>query len=412
MDESPKIAVVSPIAPYPPDSGSKIRIYHLIRVLHGMGFRIFLIIFSSNVSAAFPGTLKNWCEDIRLINPAQESRQVSGITRFWNRLVGNPFSPLPNLTGKIHDVLNDWEPHYVQIEKTIGVAYLDVPALKRNGARVVLEEGGVHHLAYSRLADVEMNILKKFLFRRRCQRLKKFEKDSVAEMDAVVAVSQKEADLIHEMNPNSNIILAPNGVSEEMVRAPIRPAGERKLAAFFCGDLSYQPNLHAAELIVDKLVPALKSRNIRMEFVIAGRGAPGSLKARAEKSGLIQFSGYMKDVATLFKHYAILINPMRLGGGTRLKMLEAMAYGCACVSTSIGAEGLGIEKDKHALIADTVNGLSRHLEQLVHNADLVTKLGDSAREHVKQRYLWPKCADRLVRFYLDGRARKSRTGNA
>jgi len=404
MDESRKIAVVSPIAPYPPDSGSKIRIYNLIRVLHSMGLRIFLLIFDSNVTAAFPGALKNLCEDIRVINPAGMREQVPATKRLWHRVFGYPFTPLPNLTQELHNVLSCWAPHFVQIEKSIGAAYLDVPNLKRHGTGVILEEGGVHHLAYNRLATNESNILKKWLFQRRSQRLKKFEIDSITAMDAVVAVSQKEADLIHAMNPRTNVIFVPNGVCEEMVQTPIRQAGERKLAAFFCGDLSYPPNLHAVEMIVYKLVPAIKARSITMDFVIAGRGAPERLKAQAEKTGSIQFLGYVPDIATLFQRYSIFINPMWLGGGTRLKMLEAMAHGSACVSTSIGAEGLEIPNGKHALIADTAEGLAKHLEHLIHNPEVATRLGDSAREHVKQKYLWPQCADPLVRFYLGSRA--------
>jgi glycosyltransferase involved in cell wall biosynthesis len=406
MDESRKIAVVSSIAPYPPDSGSKIRIFHIIRVLRDLGLRIFLLIFDSNVTASFPGTLKNWCEDIRVINPARIRQQVSAASRLRHRIIGQPFTPMPSLTEQLHDVLSYWAPHYVQIEKTIGAAYLDIAALKRQGTEVIWEEGGVHHLAYKRLAAIQSNPLKKWLFRRRSRRLKKFEKDAIAAMDAVVAVSQKEADLIHAMNPYTNIILVPNGVCEEMVRTPIRPAGERKMAAFFCGDLSYVPNLQAIEMIVYKLVPTLRARSIKMDFVIAGagQGPPSSLKARAEKTGSIQFLGYVPDIATLFRRYAILINPMWLGGGTRLKLLEAMAYGSACVSTSIGAEGLEIQNGKHALIADTAEHLSRHLEDLIHNPELATRLGDSAREHVKQKYLWPQCTDRLVRFYLGGGA--------
>ena len=401
MVESCKIAVVSPIAPYPPDSGSKIRLYHLIRILHSKGIRIFLLIFDSNVTDAFPGTLKNWCEDIRVIKPVGSRRQVSSRTRLWHRLVGDPFTPLPDLTQALHDVIIRWAPHFVQIEKTIGVAYLDVPTLKRLGVGIILEEGGVYHLAYKRLAANQSNIFKKALFQRRSRRLKRFEKDAVSAVDAVVAVSQKEADLIHAMNPRTNIISVPNGVCEDMVQAQIRPAGERKLAAFFCGDLSYTPNLHAAEMIIYKLVPVLKARNMTMDFVIAGRGTPESLKVQAEETGSVSFLGYVADIASLFKRYAILINPMWLGGGTRLKMLEAMAYGSACVSTSIGAEGLEIQNGKHALIADTAEGLAKHLEDLIHDPELATRLGDSARKLVKQKYLWPHCADLLVRYYLN-----------
>ena len=81
-----------------------------------------------------------------------------------------------------------------------------------------------------------------------------------------------------------------------------------------------------------------------------------------------------------------------------------MAHGSACVSTSIGAEGLELQHGKQALIADTAEGLAGHLEHLNHNPELATKLGDSAREHVLQKYLWPQCADPLVRFYLGNRA--------
>ena len=141
-----------------------------------------------------------------------------------------------------------------------------------------------------------------------------------------------------------------------------------------------------------------------MDFVIAGRGAPERLKARAKKTGSIQFLGYVQDIATVFQRYSIFINPMWLGGGTRLKMIEAMAHGSACVSTSIGAEGLELKDGKHALIADTVEGLAVHLGHLIHNPELATRLGDSAREHVLRKYLWLQCVDPLVRFYLGSMA--------
>jgi len=399
MDESRKVAIVTPIAPYPPDSGSKLRIYHLIRILNKEGFRVFLLVFDPNSSDRVPNSLKHWCEEIVFLKNKEFFRNDSFYRHIVNNLWRKPFIPRPKMTQELHKVLERWAPNFVQIEKTITANYLDIQYLKDSGMRIVLEEGGVHHLAYEREAGIKTSLFERWLFRRRACRLKQFETKLLDRIDTVIAVSEKEAKLLRRMNPRVNALEVPNGVDEKIVNEEVSPAGEREWAAFFCGNLSYRPNRDAVEICLRQVMPELKRKGIEMDFVIAGGGISKDLMAEVEKNSRFHLLGYVDDISSYFKKYAFFINPMRLGGGTRLKMLEAMAYGMACVSTSIGAEGIRIEPGIHALLADLPTDLAKCLAYLGHNPERVTKLGEAARNLVKEHYLWPNCTKALVSLY-------------
>lgn len=398
MSKARKIAIVTPIAPYPPDSGTKLRIYHLIRILHAEGFRILLVNYTQDAPQQIPETIMEWCEEIVHVGNKANHSAVPLPYRLHHKFGRVPFPPQPNLTKELHHILYRWSPDFVQLEKTMSAAYLDIRRLKASGTRTVLDEGGgVHHLYYQREAGASKSLFSKILNYRRARRLKRFEKDIIGEFDAVTAVSHEEADLLRKMNPNTNVIYAPNGVDENILIEETVPAGQRQWAAFFCGSLGYKPNRDAVDLYLCHVMPQIKEKKKKIDFVIAGGGPQDDLLD--SQDSLFHPLGYVDDISMYFKKYAIFVNPMRLGGGTNLKMLEAMAYGMACVTTTLGAEGIGIESGKQALIAQSLNEMAQHLCRLSDNRTEATTLGEAARQFIVDNFTWPNCAKHLISYY-------------
>jgi len=394
-----KVAIVTPISPYPPDSGSRIRIYNIIRTMAQHGMKIFLLTFDSKHHGELPPDLETNVQDLRILSPNIEADRLSPLKRFLRKIFGGPFESRPGLTREIDIALQEWSPDFIHIEKTIGAAYLNISRFKSKGIRLVLDEGGVNHLTYERQAAVATHPVNKWIFKRRAKRLKLFEKTIIAQMDAVLAVSEKEENLLRSVNPKVNVLVTPNGVHERIFQEEVSPVAQREWAAFFCGSLSYFPNRDAVEIYLRYIMPCLSKKAIKLNFVVAGGDVPTGLIEEARKNPQFKLMGYVDSVEPFFKKFAIFVNPMRLGGGTRLKLLEAMAYGMSCVSTSIGAEGITIDNSKHAMIADTPEAFASSLEYLIRNPEQATELGNAARAMIRSRYPWPHCLNKLISFY-------------
>ena len=399
MRNPPSIAIVTPILPYPPDSGSKLRIYHLCRLMAQRGFRLFLLSVDPHSSDAMPPGMREWFEDVQILRGPDSPYAFKPMRRWKRKFWGAPFTLLPGEAEKIQMALNRWNPGFVQAEKTMGAAYLNLPLLRAKGIRCIWEEGGVHHLSYEKEANVAATRFTKLLCRRRFRRLKAFETKCLKLVDAVVAVSEEEASQLLRMQPQARVLLVPNGVDEKILSQELPPPNERDWCAFFCGNLSYLPNRDAVERYIHEIMPRLRNKGIALDFVVAGGNIPEALARHAFKNPELKLLGYVNAIDLYLKKYAIFVNPMRLGGGTRLKMLEAMAYGMACVSTKVGAEGLRIEHGKHALISDTLACLATHIEGLLLHPEQAGVLGRSARDLIAREYLWPKCAMSLLSYY-------------
>jgi len=394
-----KIAVLTPIFPYPPDSGSRIRIFNLIKILGEKGFRIFLLGFGSDPSPKALAALKPWCEKVQVIQPVARRKDEPGRRRWADRIFAGPFEQRPGFSRALTAAVLDWMPNILQVEKTIGAAYIQIERFRASGIRVILEEGGVHHLTYERLAGVGPGIHRKVLNRWRAMRLKRFEADLIGKMDAVVSVSKVEKALLSRMNPAATVLLVPNGVEKILTEQDVLPAGEREAAGFFCGDLSYFPNADAVAVMIDQLAPLVGRAPTSVNIFVAGGNASKDLNRRAGSSGCVHLLGYVDDVGACFRKYALFINPMRLGGGTRLKMIEAMAHGMACVSTATGAEGIEITPGIHALIADDPKQMAQDIRSLLSNPRRMSEMGLAARQLIRENYLWDRCAGELIDFY-------------
>lgn len=404
MQSLQKIAIVTPILPFPPDSGSKIRIYNIIKFLSREGFQLHLFSYDSTEFVEnSENDLLPFFKEIRTIGTSRIKDKGTVLKRLGHKLWGRPFPPRPLLEKKLASALKKWKPDFIQLEKTMSAAYIPKWVFEKNGPGVVLEEGGVHHLSYERTANAQTSLIKKMVSLRRASRLKTFESKILNRVSAVVAVSEEEALLLRRLNRSVKILNIPNGIDEDILADDVRPAGDREKDVFFCGNLAYQPNADAVDSYANHIMPELEKRGLSIHFMVAGDNISEKLSITFQNQPLFHYLGYVDDIYSLFKKHAIFVNPMRLGGGTRLKMVEAMGLGMACVTTSIGAEGLEVVHGVHCLIADTPEKFAEQIQYLINNPDQATKMGDAARSFIRKRYTWNRCLAPLAQYYRDGR---------
>lgn len=223
-----------------------------------------------------------------------------------------------------------------------------------------------------------------------------FEIESLAWFDAHCAVSEHDAAYFTRHMPEVPAYVIPNGVDITGVQFRPDPSGEPTL--LYVGSMDYLPNEDAVLWFSDRVWPSIKAAIPQACFVIVGRDPTPEVRALANRPG-IQVTGTVPDVSPYYRGAHALVVPLRIAGGTRLKILEAMAAGVPVLSTKVGAEGLNIVSGTDLLTADTPQAFAEQAIRLLNEKNLRTSLAMQARRTVEANYDWRPIGERLVEVY-------------
>jgi glycosyltransferase involved in cell wall biosynthesis len=190
----------------------------------------------------------------------------------------------------------------------------------------------------------------------------------------------------------------PNGVDV----AAFEPGGGRQEVRdiLFVGYFLHPPNVDGLNHFVSSVWPHLRDQGRRLSVTVVGSGLAADLRARVEAAGF-HYAGFVDDLAAEFWSHRVFVCPIRFGAGTRIKLLEAAAARCAIVSTTLGAEGLGLRNGRDALLADDPAAFAQAVLQLLDDKELRVRLGDAAHDTVQRQFDWPVLAGRLERVFYD-----------
>jgi glycosyltransferase involved in cell wall biosynthesis len=194
----------------------------------------------------------------------------------------------------------------------------------------------------------------------------------------------------------------PNGVDTHALR-PLPPA-EGPPALVFVGSMMYRPCVDAAVWLVREILPLVRRTHPDVAVWIVGRGPVPEVTALAGNGVFV--TGEVEDVAPYYRRATLAVAPLRAGGGTRLKILEAMALGRVVVSTTVGAEGLRVDDDTHLAIADDAQSLANAIVALLNDHDHRDRLARAARALVEAEYDWDRIGASHLALY-DGLGRPS-----
>ena len=233
------------------------------------------------------------------------------------------------------------------------------------------------------------------------RKLTGYERRVCRRADRVVAVSDVDAEALRQLAPGHRVTVIPNGVDLAFNRpGAVPPAvGMGAHALVFSGKMDYRPNVDAVVWFADAVLPAILAHIPDAHFYIVGQQPHARVKALAERPA-ITVTGRVPDVRPYITGAGIYVVPLRIGGGTRLKVLEAMALGQALVSTHLGCDGFAFENGQQVCFADDPAAFAETVVGLLRDRDRAAALGRRARAYVEANFGWDAIVPRLEALYV------------
>jgi len=213
----------------------------------------------------------------------------------------------------------------------------------------------------------------------------------------VVAVSDLDAQHLRELAPQAHVSTVPNGVDTSYFAAQGLPRKPAHLV--FVGGFTWFPNLDAIRYFCDDVLPLVTRAVPDLRLTVIGRQPDTPVVEEMGRNPHVHLTGQVDDIRPYVDEAAAYIVPLRIGGGTRLKILDALAMSKAIISTSVGCEGLAVEDGKNIVIADTPQALSEAIVRLFKHPEEAQAIGLRGRELVEQRYDWAAVAKGLMASY-------------
>lgn len=391
-----RILILTADIPYPPASGGALRAYGLLKGLADAGHGITLLTFG-NPSAQIETPLSDLCEDIIVVAPPHRPISarlidfISGKTDLARRLFSDAFE------RKLQELLRRNQFDIVQFEGIEIACYLPQIAREQHRPLLVFDNFNAEAALQRMFYTIDRSDIKRLpaaLYSWvQSRRIARYERDLCQMADAVIAVSDEDAAILSDYGLNKRIDVVPSGVFVDDYVAP--PASTRDQSTLvFTGKMDYRPNIDAVLWFVDDIMPALNNAT----FVIVGQQPHPRIQHLASRHN-INITGRVDSVLPYLQRATVYVAPLRMGSGTRLKLLEALASGCAIVATTTAAAGLTPDVKAAMCIEDDAGNFSHAVSDLLKDDEKRISQGAAGRRAVSQHYDWQVIIPRLLDIY-------------
>lgn len=399
-----RILFLSPRQCWPPRSGAKLREYHFARALGGKSDLTYVHFIEPGVAAPSQADLP-FCQEIVSIPkpPAYSPLKIArGVLGRWPLPVLNYTSPemtraLSRLTqGESYDLLHLDSIHMAGYVDAISRS---LNRLGKSPAQVVYNWHNIESEAMRRYSVTVNSPLRRIYAKRTATQLEELERSILRTACGHLVCSDRERAKLHAIAPEARVATIFNGVDTAYFAPPSTP-GAPPNRIVFVGLLNYHPNIEAAVAFARGVWPRLREAMPEYRLTLVGAQPAPSVLALRDIPG-VEVTGTVPDLRPYYREAVAAIVPLRTGGGTRLKILEALAAGVPVVSTPLGAEGLEIEPRKNILLVepDDADAWIRELTALAQSESLRRELIANGLRLVRQRYDWTALGDTLHETY-------------
>jgi sugar transferase (PEP-CTERM/EpsH1 system associated) len=389
-----EILVVAPYPPYPPRFGGATRVFHLVRML-ARDNRVTLACLASPAERAALGPLRDICAEVHTAD-----YPMAGRHKRWHQLrslVARPFSYYQNyspaLAAQVRRLLAARRFDLVQLEFGDAAPYYVPPP----PVPWILDEHNVEYRLLERTWRQTRSPLRRLFTRSEARKLRRAELAACRRAHAVLTTSEVDRATLAPDVPGVPIRVVPNGVDTGFFTPGDAPADPT--AIVFTGAIDYHPNTDGVLHFCAEILPLVHAGAEAAVFTVVGKDPPRSVRERAGPRVVV--TGPVADVRPWMRRAAVFVVPLRVGGGTRLKILEAMACGRAVVSTSVGCEGIDVTPGEDILVADTPADFAAAVLRCLRDPGLRSRLGARGRALVERRYRWEAIGEDLGAFYRD-----------
>ena len=379
--------------PYPPRSGITMRVYQLLRQLA----RRHNVTLLSYAEPTHKDAVTELREQVPVV--VTERRLPSGVAKRADQLRSlasmTPFTSREAYSQELQRTLDELcvttSCDVVHIEGMV-LGGLSVP----RGVRVILDEPDVAYEVYQRMCESERSLIRRVYNRWEYERVRRFEQQLWKRVDACVVTSDRDAPTVESIAPHIVTGVVPNAVDLEYF-SPSWGHSTEPNSVVFNGTLGYRPNVDAAFHLVDDIWPRVLDRCPDAKLTIVGRASDADRRSLTRPGVFV--TGEVPDIRPYLQSAALVAVPVRMGGGTRLKVVEGLAMGKAMVSTSLGCEGLAVRDGDHLLIGDGPDEFAARILECFANPELRDRLGSSGRRLTEEEYSWDLAGERLDAVY-------------
>jgi len=381
----------------PPDTGGKIRTFNLMRELNALCDVTYLAFKHEDTPNTEP-EIEGCAAEIVTVHRPEEIKSGAG---FYGRVLRGMASPLPYMVQKYRckEIVNH-QRNFVSADQDSRVVLCDFLEMAENvdwslPCPKVLFQHNVESIIWKRLSEAEDNPLKKAYFGFEYKRMAKYEAKICNQFDLVFAVSEEDkTQLREEFGVTTPIEIIETGVNTDF----FKPTHEPKPVPgrlVFLGSMDWMPNIDGMKWFVSEVYDLVKEKYAEISLDIVGRRPGVEIKRLAQNDSSIRVLADVPDVRPHISESDLFIVPLRVGGGSRIKIYEAMAMDRPVVSTTIGAEGLPLTPDEHIAIGDTPAEFAAQIVQLLNDSEAKQHISNSGYRLVTENFQWKNVAVHL-----------------
>ena len=401
-----KILWICPFFPYPLSTGIQIREYNLIRNLSASHEIYLFSLTQTEEEKQYVSKMKKLCKEVWAVYPENKhegsldgKRTISDV--FLGLFDPNPKyvygTPSPNALAAMNEVLAEHEFDLLLVDSIYMTNYI-WNSLKSLKTKKILVEHNIECLIQQqrvKSAGSKLRQLRKWIYYRNFRR---YEIEACRRFDALAAVSEDDLlelqKLLPEFDP-ANMDMIPNGVDVSLYAwAQAEPKPDTLI---FNGALTYEANYEAMQFFLTEVFPLILAERPQTRLYITGSTKGVALEALPKVENVI-FTGFLDDIRKAVKESWVCVVPLTWGGGTRLKILEALAAGVPVVATSKGAEGLALRSGYNIFIEDKPAKFAKAVIDLLRDEGLRSRIGAAGFEAVSEGYDWHPISSKLQAF--------------
>lgn len=392
-----KILFLSPTVPFPLTDGGRIRVFNLLKQIAKKSDITLLALETQPTDEEGVAELQQLGVQVHLVPNAPRLPRVSLRTLVNAFRKRQPITvaryDLPTYRQKFKELIateNYDLVHYEMFHTAQFYTETDLPG--------VLSQQNVDSEIWRRLCSETANPFYKFAYWTQQLAFQRYERMLSPKFDVVTCTSDIDAAVFQRHCPADAIAIIPNGVDVTHFQPDFTTEAPAHL--IYIGSMDWYPNEDAVAFFADDILPGIQSGVPDVQFSIVGGNPSGRVQKLAERDGVV-VTGRVPEIKPYFAEATVFVVPLRIGSGTRLKILEALAMGKAVVSTSVGAEGLDLKDGEEIFIADAPKPFAEAVTRLLTDPALRRRIGENGRARVEKDYDWRSIGEKLHQRYTE-----------
>jgi glycosyltransferase involved in cell wall biosynthesis len=380
-----KILMLVPYLPTITMSGGQTRWYNIIKYLAKKHDITLFSLIKDDSEKKFIPELNKYCKKVQVFSRPKRPWSIRNIFL-------SVFGPYPLLV-----IRNQSLEEQRAVKKELETEKYDLihaetfyvmPHLGKTNVPTILVEQTIWHEVYKHYVMSEVPRLLRIFYLQDVFKIKYWEKYYWNKADMLFGVSEEDRDAMLKLVPGKKVGIIPNGVDSVYFSAKKVDRKSPPRVLYGVTNFEWMQNQEATEVLINEVWPPLRQLIPNVKIWIVGRKIPKWLVELAKKENNLEITENISEARDAYRTASVMVAPIKGSGGTRLKILEAMASGLPVVSTKIGVAGLKIKNGEHALVSDTPEGLAKAAAKLLNNPELAEKIGQEGQKHVKKYFDW------------------------